>query len=220
MSLALIGAVTALLSEPIIPPLAALLADGAGAALDLLNGLARLAAAVPYGNVAVPPPPWWSWIAAATVGVVLARASQGHRRLRLIVGSGATAVVLVIWPLISTLLGWGGLEVHFIDVGQGDAIAIRTPHNHWVVVDTGPSSDSFDAGERLVLPFLLDQGARRVDVLILTHPHLDHIGGARAVMEGLPVGIVFDPAQTVDEDFYLQLLQYMNSNQQQWSAAR
>jgi competence protein ComEC len=220
MSLALVGAVAALLSEPIVAPLAVLLADGAGVALDLLNGLARLAAAVPYGNVAVPSPPWWSWIAAATAGLFGAMASQGRRRLRLIVGSGATAVVLVIWPLISTLRGGSGIEVHFIDVGQGDAIAIRTPHNHWVVVDTGPSSDSFDAGERLVLPFLLDQGARHVDVLILTHPHLDHIGGARAVMEGLPVRIVFDPGHTVEEDFYLHLLQYVNANELQWSAAR
>ncbi|MCE9627575.1 MAG: DNA internalization-related competence protein ComEC/Rec2 [Candidatus Eisenbacteria bacterium] len=73
-----------------------------------------------------------------------------------------------------------------IDVGQGDAIAIGTQQGWWLV-DTGPRSPRWDAGEGAVLPFLRWAGVRQLDALALTHDDGDHTGGAHAVARGLPV---------------------------------
>lgn len=81
-----------------------------------------------------------------------------------------------------------------IDVGQGDAILIRTPEKHAILLDTGPRSDRFDAGERIVLPYLLERGIRHLDALLITHEHQDHIGGVRAVFANIPTDWVGVPA--------------------------
>jgi len=78
------------------------------------------------------------------------------------------------------------LEVVMIDVGQGDAILIRTPKNHAILLDTGPRSERFDAGERIIIPYLLQSRIRHLDALLITHEHQDHIGGARAVLDNIP----------------------------------
>jgi len=91
--------------------------------------------------------------------------------------------------LFVLLLGWlvlrpGPLQVHFIDVGQGDATLIITPNRRVVLVDTGGAlgaQNDFDVGERVVVPYLRHYGVSRVDWLILTHNHQDHAGGAAAV---------------------------------------
>ncbi|MEX2583793.1 MAG: DNA internalization-related competence protein ComEC/Rec2 [Gemmatimonadota bacterium] len=220
MSLALIGALAALLTEPVLSPLAHLFSAGAALALDLLDVIATLAAALPYGNAAVPRPPWWSWSIAAAAGVGAWRsAASGGVRLRWINGIGATLAVLTVWPLAARGAD-DRLEIHFIDVGQGDAIAIRTPGRRWLLVDTGPASAEYDAGERRVLPFLRDRGARRIEALVLSHPDLDHIGGAAAVLRGIPTDIVFDPGLAVGKDTYLDLLRGMDLEGTRWRAAR
>ena len=74
------------------------------------------------------------------------------------------------------------LEVHFIDVGQGDSIYIKTPENKHILIDGGPPS----AGENVV-SYLKKQGAHTIDLLIATHPHIDHIGGLIDVIEQIPI---------------------------------
>lgn len=66
--------------------------------------------------------------------------------------------------------------ISFLSVGQGDSTVIRH-QGLTIVVDAGPATDTFDAGSRLVAPKLKSLGARRIDLLILTHPDADHIGG-------------------------------------------
>src|SRR5690606_16426125 len=104
-----------------------------------------------------------------------------HGPLRRLAGIGSAIAVFIAWPLGARATG-AGLEVHFIDVGQGDAIALRTPRDRWILVDAGPASDDYDAGERRVVPFLRRRGVRTLEALVLTHPDLDHIGGAAAVL--------------------------------------
>ena len=81
------------------------------------------------------------------------------------------------------------LSVHFIDVGQGDATLVVTPHGRAALIDTGGvvSRTSFDIGKRVVVPYLRHYGVRRLDYLILTHGHQDHAGGAAAVAVKIPV---------------------------------
>ncbi len=79
----------------------------------------------------------------------------------------------------------GHLAVHFIDVGQGDAIFIQTPTHH-VLIDGGDRGDT-------VPEYLLSRGIDLIHIMIGTHPHADHIGGLINVMQQMEVLEVIDP---------------------------
>jgi competence protein ComEC len=112
------------------------------------------------------------------------------------------------------------MEVVFLDVGQGDAVAIRSPGGRWILVDTGPRGLTYDAGARVVLPYLRRRGVARLEALVLTHPDLDHIGGAEAVVQGLDVGYVVDPSQPAGRDAYVDVLEAASRNGVPWLEAR
>lgn len=92
------------------------------------------------------------------------------------------------------------LVVNVIDIGQGDAILIRTP-SQVTLVDSGdvPARDNLVA-------FLRKQGIKTIDNFIVTHPHADHLGGAAAVMENFTVKRVFDSGQVTASALYRQYL--------------
>lgn len=87
----------------------------------------------------------------------------------------------------------GLLRVAFLDVGQGDAAVIELPNGRTILVDAGGWTPVFDAGERVVLPYLKRRGIRAIDLLVVTHPHGDHAGGAPAVVRTMPVRGMLDP---------------------------
>ena len=111
-----------------------------------------------------------------------------------------------LWTLLFDARGARHLEIHMIDVGQGDAVALRTPGGKWLLVDAGPASPTYDAGEKRVVPFLLERGVRTIDGFIITHPDLDHFGGARAVVRTFDVKRVYDPGIPVPKSAYDSLL--------------
>jgi len=83
-----------------------------------------------------------------------------------------------------------------VDVGQGDALVMQFPSGRSLLIDAGGSASSFDIGDRVVAPTLWALGVRRLDWLAVTHPDLDHVGGAVSVAatfrpieiwEGVPV---------------------------------
>ena len=69
------------------------------------------------------------------------------------------------------------LRVTFLSVGEGDGAIIRFPGSRVMVIDGGGSYGGFDAGERIVAPYLWSQKIMRVDYIALSHPDLDHFGG-------------------------------------------
>jgi len=81
----------------------------------------------------------------------------------------------------------GELKVHFLDVGQGDSILITTGNNAMLI----------DAGDRgygsSVVSYLKKQGVKKLDYLILTHPHADHIGGAVEVINAFEIEKIIMP---------------------------
>lgn len=103
------------------------------------------------------------------------------------------------------------LEVTFLDVGQGDGCFIRTPNGHTILVDAGPSKglySTYDAGEQAVIPFLQQKGIRRIDSLVMTHPHADHYGGMHALLNsGIDIGEFLDPGMDHPVRAYRKLLE-------------
>lgn len=74
-----------------------------------------------------------------------------------------------------------GFDLTALDVGQGLSVVVRTAQ-HALVYDAGPAFDEgFDAGSAIVAPFLLDQGLRHIDLMVISHADNDHAGGANAV---------------------------------------
>jgi competence protein ComEC len=126
-----------------------------------------------------------------------------HRAPRTRPLSIGVAAMAAIWMLAEpwtlwTARGDGRLYATFIDVGQGDSIAVRFPRGTTMLVDAGGLTfgSGFDVGDRVVAPVLREAGIRRLDYLVLTHGDPDHVGGAasvlrefrpRSVWEGIPV---------------------------------
>ncbi|HLA62991.1 MAG TPA: DNA internalization-related competence protein ComEC/Rec2 [Rhodothermales bacterium] len=79
------------------------------------------------------------------------------------------------------------LDAVFLDVGQGDAALLALPGGRHVLVDAGPRDSTWDAGARTIVPHLRRYGIRRLDAIVLTHPHADHTGGLEAVLRAVPV---------------------------------
>lgn len=88
------------------------------------------------------------------------------------------------------------LAVTFIDVGQGDSIFIKTPNGKSVLVDSGGtpqwSGSDYDPGKEKVLPYLESRKIKRLDYVIMSHGHGDHIAGLPAVLEKIPADIIYE----------------------------
>lgn len=116
-------------------------------------------------------------------------------------GVGLLAGLFSRTPAVLPVLDPGGqVEVHFIDVGQGDAILV-TAGGRAALIDGGEAV----AGPGLVA-YLREQGIEHVDALIATHPHADHIGGFLTVLEELSVGEVYDTGQVHPTGTYERFL--------------
>ena len=112
------------------------------------------------------------------------------------------------------------LTLHFLNVGQGDAALLETPHGHWVLIDTGPADGRNDAGQRVIVPFLRKRGVRHLDAVILSHAHRDHVGGVAAVLRALHVDRVFEPAVLTAEPSYVELLDQLAAAGAAWRPLR
>jgi competence protein ComEC len=154
----------------------------AGGSLDgLFNGLALLAARLPAWIPTEVPLGYWL---VSLVGALVLLLPKGVP-FRLL---GWPMLLLAVFPP-RELVPHGRVEVVQLDVGQGQALILRTRH-HTLLYDAGPRSGSVDLGARVVLPSLKKLGIKQLDMMLLSHADADHAGGAMAVAEGLPIGRV------------------------------
>lgn len=93
----------------------------------------------------------------------------------------------VWWVWLPRHVGEDKVRVTFLDVGQGDATVIELP-DQTVLVDGGVAYERWDVGRMVVAPYLWDQGIRRIDHVIATHPQLDHVGGLPWIIKRFEVG--------------------------------
>ncbi|WP_176762071.1 ComEC/Rec2 family competence protein [Natronincola ferrireducens] len=125
-------------------------------------------------------------------------------------------IIIVIGLLTGCFLreDEGVLSLHFIDVGQGDSILIKTPNDKTLLIDGGEPS----AGKN-VTSYLRKNKVKKIDILIATHPHADHIGGLVDVVNNFPIDKFYMPKKAHTSKTYEKLLQTVKDNNLKVTAA-
>ncbi len=185
--------------------------------LEGFYGLTRFFAAVPYGSFRLPAPSpavlvLFYLLFAALLGTSrfrLARQKKRSARCLPSTAIGGLGTVAGLGLLALFLLAYFAtrpLTISFLDVGQGDGMILAFPDGETMVLDGGGSypartaparpvggggEDRFDPGKMAVSPALRNRGIRRIDYLVLSHPHPDHVGGLRQLVREFPVGEIW-----------------------------
>ncbi|HVZ45853.1 MAG TPA: DNA internalization-related competence protein ComEC/Rec2 [Ramlibacter sp.] len=147
--------------------------------IQVLGSVLQWLAQLPLATLSVAAAPLWAGIAGVAGGLLLAMPWPRHMRL-------------LGLPLLLPVLLWqaprpatGEFELLAADIGQGNALIVRTAQ-HALVYDAGPRySLEADAGHRVLVPLLRSLDAR-VDIVVLSHRDTDHVGGAAAVLTMQP----------------------------------
>jgi len=169
----------------LFPPAAGALLTGAGFLITVSNRIIDLLAKVPTLPVFIPS---GAEIALLLVGLLL---------VTVIRNSPARSALTVTVPLFLVLLHQipaqendFSLRIDFLSVGQGESTLITFADKRRMLIDGGGAlhEAGWDIGRQLLLPTLRKMGVKRIDYLVLTHAHPDHLQGVKAVAEALPVG--------------------------------
>ena len=161
--------------------IAAAAARAAARALADSAGLVDLVPALAW-RVATPPP----WLSAIYAAACLLLAWRPRPRLTRGVAAAALlggAAIAVSAP--ARAISDSRLRLTMFDVGQAESIVLRFPSGRSVLVDAAGPPGRFDIADRVLVPALLARGVMRLDALVLTHPDLDHLGGAVGVVADL-----------------------------------
>jgi len=193
-------------------PFAAVLPGAAAAPAAGLKILVLVFAAVshsldafPFLSFRVPTPAagiLWGYYMA--LGLCLVRP---RFRLQRPACAGAVLVLATLLAVPAFRRSSPELRVTVIDVGQGESILVEFPGRRTMLIDGGGLPGSpFDVGERVVSPVLWRKGITRIDHLVLTHPHPDHLAGLVAVARNFRIGEFWEAFPAPDEGLYAELL--------------
>jgi len=123
----------------------------------------------------------------------------------------AALLNMLVWPAAVAMDG-NVLRITFLDVGQGDSALVELPGGRNVLIDAGPGGDEerFDAARSVVAPYLWNRNINRLDAVIVTHFHEDHLGGIVYLLENFKVGCVMDSGASCERseifDKYLRTI--------------
>lgn len=122
-------------------------------------------------------------------------------------------LVTVVWGRVGSTIISDKLKVTFLDVGQGDSTLLQTAEGQTVLIDGGDNPTK--------LKSLLDRnGVQKIDVVVLTHPHFDHVGGLVDVVKKYPVGLVLDSGQPHTSATYIKFLKAIDKSKISYKLAR
>ena len=124
----------------------------------------------------------------------------------LVIAGAASAAAAGLW-LTAASDGDNRLYVHFLDVGQGDAALIVTPERRTVLIDTGEQPDAAVAALRKHMP----SDARRIDLLVITHPQADHGEALWSIVEHYDISSALVSAYMAETAFGRRVLKLLNS---------
>ena len=178
------------------------LGGGLSFLIGVLAGSMHWFAEFPSASMRVPSPPTMLLVGFFAATLILSVAILTKRRWGWRIGLAMTlvfALLIVIYPFRPRFQrGW--LEVTVLDVGQGDSIFVVFPDGRTMLVDAGglPGGNylrgmrpGLDVGEDVLSPFLWSRGLKRIDTMVMTHPHEDHLGGMPAVLRNFRVGALW-----------------------------
>ncbi len=201
----ILGFAALLLAVP-FPLLSTMLLMPTGVGAYVLLSLNDFCKALPFAYWIVATPPiavvamyfagllWLTW---------QLRLEAGRITLRwplLMMGAALVIILIPRW-----CFSIGQLQMTFIDVGQGDSILLKTPHNRFILIDGGGSLFT-EVGRRKVSPYLNHLGVNRLYMVINTHPDVDHIQGLLEVMQERPAEYVGLAAASMTEPLSQHLL--------------
>jgi competence protein ComEC len=189
-------------------------ADAAHPLFSLFDGIATVASAVPGASVAVIPSLAAAVLGGGAVVAFIVAASSRYPARPAIAGCGMLS--LVVWMPAIPLAYGGGAEMHVLDVGQGDAILIRTDRGRWIIFDAGRTWRSGDAGRSIIIPYIRSRGGD-VAAFVLSHAHADHAGGAISVLRGLDPDEFWDSAFPQGSELYDETLRVARAGNVRWN---
>lgn len=172
----------------------------AGLCAWCLVAFARWFGSLPMAAVTVAPPSPLAVAAFYVLVLALLQIKRGPGKPMRLLAATSAAVLLVATFGSRGVRADGRLEVTFLAVGQGDGAFLRFPNGSTMVVDSGGEvSGRFDPGARIMAPFLRRQGVTRIDRLVASHPHPDHIGGFAALFERFEVGELWHNGDGIED---------------------
>jgi competence protein ComEC len=144
--------------------------------------------------------PWVLLVGTVLFAGVAVWLRSGWRPSRRLVTLALALMPLVVWQAAVSAGPPHTLTVRLLDIGQGDAILITSPAGATVLIDGGPD-------EELAAQQLVSFGVKRLDAVIATHPHADHIAGLPQVLARFPTGVFFEPGCPDDTELQAALHQ-------------
>jgi competence protein ComEC len=191
-----------LLPLGLVSSLFALILDFPVMPLNILTGwitgialrLVKLFSAIPYSNFHIHDPSFILVLFYYIATFIIIKKKSVWRFVPL-------AAVLSIY-LVLPHLSSGHMRAVFLDVGQGDASIVVLPDKKIMLIDGGTKLP--DTGRRVIAPYLWSKGLKKIDYIVLSHPHPDHYGGLIYIMENFKVGQVWLTGRTAYEsgDFF------------------
>ncbi len=160
---------------------------------------------LPWIAVRVPTPRWPTILIYIT-GLILVAEWKSKLIRKAMIFTLLIAMNLAVWPSVISR-DFRKLRYIQFDVGQGDAALIRLPRGKTLLIDGGPKTERFDPGERIVAPYLIKNGIAQIDALVLTHPHADHLGGLRYLVEQFKIGKILIAGTKFESSEYEAFLQ-------------
>lgn len=174
----------------IFPPIAAPLYTAALPLLALLVRIPPKISSLPFAAVTVTPYPalfGLFCLLVVVLAVLLPRTFWSKGR---VLAACLLVLNLLVWAGMGNAMDRGHMEITFIDVGQGLSVFVRTTDGVTLLMDAGGrKGGDFDTGERILLPFLYDRRVKKLDLVILSHPHEDHYGGLPFLLDRFPVAL-------------------------------
>ncbi len=98
-----------------------------------------------------------------------------------------------------------GTEIHFIDVGQGDASLIKVDGNNYLIDTGGAIFGSYDPGKSITLPYLQKLGIRHLDGIFISHYHEDHYKGIFSILDGIEIEALYVNGEISDDELLLEI---------------
>ena len=128
---------------------------------------------------------------------------KGKYKKRIFIISLLIVLVFYIFHFIPK-----NLKIYFVDVEQGDCTFIVTPKNKTILIDGGGNIGSdFDVGESTLIPYILDRGYKKIDLMFISHFDQDHVGGLLTVLKELKVNRVCISKQEENSENYQKFLE-------------